>query len=211
MRDFPVFETQYGVASLVLREIPYRQRAYIKILDSLEPEQLLFECKGFCTAVGAAQIFASGHPILEQYPLHACVCTMECSREILPDTAARAVAVTKQTLAQWKDIYNEKMADVPNAAYMDDKDAQKLLSGGAYFVYHDDWLIGIGKAAGTQIDAVASVEPGAGQDVVLALVKTLSGDAIRLEVALENIRAVRLYGRLGFVKKEEISRWHQIL
>ena len=50
MRDIPVFTTQYGVASLVLREIPYRQEAYISIQSSLQPEQLLEECIGFCRA-----------------------------------------------------------------------------------------------------------------------------------------------------------------
>ena len=41
MKDFPVFSTSYGVASLILKEIPYRQEAYIHIQSTLEPEQLL--------------------------------------------------------------------------------------------------------------------------------------------------------------------------
>ena len=41
MRDFPMFTTEYGVASLVLREIPYREEAYITILSSEQPEELL--------------------------------------------------------------------------------------------------------------------------------------------------------------------------
>jgi len=31
MRDIPVFTTQYGVASLVLKEIPYKKRAHITL------------------------------------------------------------------------------------------------------------------------------------------------------------------------------------
>ena len=39
MRDFPVFTTEYGVASLIFKEIPYRQEAYIRIRD-VQPGKL---------------------------------------------------------------------------------------------------------------------------------------------------------------------------
>lgn len=212
MRDFPVFETQYGVASLVLREIPYRKRAYIKVLDSLEPKELLRECRGFCTAVGAEQVFASGHSALQDYPLYARLLEMMCDRKCLPDTTAQAVPVTEQSIARWKEIYNDKMADVPNASYMDTAAAKDVLSGGCgYFIYRDGQLIGIGKAGQDQIDALAATVPGAGQDVVLALAKVLNSPRVHLVVAEENVRAVALYKRLGFVVSGELSRWYQIL
>ena len=44
MKDFPMFTTENGVASLVLREIPTRGDAYITVLSSEEPEKLLEEC-----------------------------------------------------------------------------------------------------------------------------------------------------------------------
>ena len=61
MRDFPVFTTENGVGSLVLKEIPYRKVAYITIQDSLFPEAFLSECVDFCRAVGAERIYACGH------------------------------------------------------------------------------------------------------------------------------------------------------
>ena len=48
MKDFPVFTTEHGVASLVLKEIPYQGAAYITLRDSLEPELLLEDCLQFC-------------------------------------------------------------------------------------------------------------------------------------------------------------------
>ena len=33
MRDFPFFTTEYGVSSLSLKEVPYRQEAYIRIRE----------------------------------------------------------------------------------------------------------------------------------------------------------------------------------
>ena len=63
MKDFPMFTTEYGVASLVLREIPYRGEAYITIQDSLEPEKLLEECISFCRICGAEAVYAKGHKL----------------------------------------------------------------------------------------------------------------------------------------------------
>lgn len=209
MRDFPVFTTQYGVASLVLKEVPYRGIAYIKLLDSLEPEKLLEECTDFCKAVGAQRIYATGNPCLDRFPLHATIVMMESSA--MPETDAVCVAVTEHNLEQWLRIYNEKMASVPNAAFLDGKDAQKILvEGSGSFVYRDAQLLGIAKGAGNTIEAVASVSPGAGKDLVAAAWKQLNCESVRLQVAWENTRAVRLYQRLGFVKTEEISRWFEI-
>ena len=58
MRNIPVFTTEFGVASLILKEIPYTQTAYIKILSSLAPVELLEECRSFCRAAGAEKIYA---------------------------------------------------------------------------------------------------------------------------------------------------------
>ena len=65
MKDFPMFTTEYGVASLLLKEIPYKETAYIIIRSSQEPEELLKECISFCRMVGAEKIYARGHEFLE--------------------------------------------------------------------------------------------------------------------------------------------------
>jgi hypothetical protein len=63
MQDFPMFTTEYGVASLFLREIPYRGRAHIKIQSSQDPEKLLEECVSFCRVCGAEWIDAAGDSV----------------------------------------------------------------------------------------------------------------------------------------------------
>ena len=73
MRDFPVFTTENGVGSLVLREIPYSGIAYVTVHDSSFPTVFIKECLEFCRVVGAAQVYATGHGILEDYPLHTSV------------------------------------------------------------------------------------------------------------------------------------------
>lgn len=72
MKDIPMFTTEYGIASLILAEIPYQQTAYIRIQSCLpgEIDNLLSECRGFCRACGAEKIFATGDDRLEKYPLY---------------------------------------------------------------------------------------------------------------------------------------------
>ncbi len=212
MRDIPVFTTEYGAASLFLREIPYRKRAHIKIQSSLEPEKLLAECVSFCRACGAEWIDAAGHDFLEKYPLITALYTMQREKNGIPETDACLFPVTEETVQQWLDIYNERMAPVPNAAYMDRKDGAELLkTGDGYFVHREGKLLGIGKAKGDFIDTVISVQPGMGETVVRALASILNADTLRLMVAGANERAVRLYNRMGFVTVKEISRWYRVL
>ena len=212
MKDIPVFTTEYGAASLFLREIPYRKRAHIKLQASQEPAKLLEECVSFCRACGAEWIDAAGDPYLEKYPLITAIVAMQCKKDTIPETDACLFPVTEKTVDKWLEIYNTRMAEVPNAAYMDSRDGKELLkTGDGYFVHGNGELLGIGKAAGDFVDTVISVRPGAGETVVRALVSVLTEDTVRLWVASANTRAIRLYERMGFVATKELSRWYRIL
>ncbi len=212
MRDIPMFTSEYGVASLFLKEIPYRGRAHIKIQSSLEPDKLLAECIGFCRACGAEWIDAAGHAYLESYPLITSLSLMTRPLEGLPSLDACLFPMTEATMQTWLDICNERMANIPNAAFLDKKDGKELLEkGSAYFVHREGTLLGIGVVGGDFIDTVIAVEPGAGEAVVRALATVLTEDIVRLKVADANTRAVRLYERLGFVKVQELSRWYRVL
>lgn len=211
MKDIPVFDTEFGVASLFLREISYRKRAHIKIQSSLEPDKLLEECIAFCRMCGAEWIDAAGHDYLEKFPLITALYAMQIPRDAVQDTDACLFPVTEETVQRWLDIYNQRMANVPNAAYMDSRDGKELLkTGDGYFVHRNGELLGIGKAAGDFIDTVISVKPGAGETVVRALCTALQCEMVKLMVAGANERAVDLYERMGFVKTRELSRWYRV-
>lgn len=207
-----MFDTDTGVSSLLLKEVPYKQVAYIRV-QSVQPGGLsehLKECAAFCRMCGAERILAQGHAELESYPLHCVVLTMAgpVSRREPP---AMVFPVTEQTVRRWREIYNEKMAPVDNAATMTAFDEKMILaSAGAVFVHADGELLGIGWVSGSEILCIATVVPGAGERVLSTLLTLVDGDRAVLEVASTNTRAIRLYERMGFVTVGERSRWYHI-
>lgn len=212
MRDFPIFTTEYGVASLVLKEIPYQGTAYIIIRDSLEPEKLLAECLDFCRVCGAEVVYATGHDVLESRPFHTAMWEMRSQTASIPDTDAALWPVQEQTLAAWRELYNKKVTQVPNGAWMTEADGREMLQkGDGYYVHRGETLLGIGRATSDRIDWVASVQLGAGADVVKALAHAVTEDTVTLTVASVNEKAVRLYENVGFTRTKELSRWYRVL
>ena len=211
MRDIPVFTGEHGVASLTLSQIPYKQEAYIRIQSSLDPEHFLEECAGFCRAAGAERIFFTGYES-HNYPVYMELMEMAVLRENLPDTDAALMPLQEKILGEWIEIYNRRMRSVPASSYMRVQDGKQLLSAGdAYFVHRGEQLLGIGVASGGTIQAIASVVPGAGRDVLLALNHALFGERVVVEVASENAAAYKLYTSLGFLPTRMILRWYQFL
>lgn len=211
MKDIPMFTTEYGAASLILKEIPYQQTAYMIIQDSLEPEKLIEECVDFCRVCGAEKVYATGHRVLESRPFYTAMWEMRCAAAGIPDTEAALWPVQAQTLDRWREIYNRKVRSLPNGAWMTEAGGREMLKkGDGYFIHRDGELLGIGRASGETIDWVASVKPGAGREVVCALAHALSSDMAVLTVASENEKAVRLYESLGFAKTKELSRWFAV-
>lgn len=214
MRDFPNFTTDYGASGLVLREIPYRQTAYIHIGTVAEGffKEHLQELVSFCRAAGADRIFASGHPELESYPVHSQVIRMCGPSAPREDQIAALFPVTESTAHRWRELYNQRMAGVDHARTLEYRD-EKLLAAaaGIYFIHRNGQLLGIGWMDGTQLLAMASVVPGEGQTVLATLMTLTNGEDISLEVASTNHRAVALYERMGLCKTAIMRQWHQIL
>ena len=212
MKDLPLFTTEYGVASLVLREIPYQQTAYIRLRTSQEPEKLLEECIRFCRMVGAERIYATGDDCLARFPFHTEMYRLVCPRDSLGETDAALWPVQEHTAAEFQRIFNEKTPSVPNGAWMNDSDTKEMLkTGEGYFVHRGDTLLGIGRVYGGELRFLASVFPGAGADVLKALCSAVTEDTVTLTVASANEKAMKLYERLGFVKTELLSRWYRVL
>lgn len=213
MKDIPLFTTEYGVASLILKEIPYKQVAFVHVQD-VQPGQLkehLEECIGFCRAAGAERVLAAGHEELEEYPLHSIVYKMSLAHTP-QEPEAHLWPVTAETVDRWRELYNKGMRSFDNHATLTAFDENKIIeSSGAYFVHRDGKLLGIGWMEGSQLLALVSAVPGMGETVARTLFTTVDTEQITLEVVSTNERAIRLYERMGFVKTSEIRRWYRIL
>lgn len=211
MKDIPCFATENGVAGLSIQQIPYNGSAYITIHSTLALDAFLEECIGFCRAVGAEQIFACGHKELEKYPVHTRILRMHMQ---MPEDRESGclLPVTENTLNTWLEIYNAAMKNVPNAEILSQSRGKELIDkGGAYFVHLDGTLMGIGAISDSKVDAIVSCQKGAGEMVLKTLCGALFGDMVEVEVAENNMPAVRLYNRLGFITTGVVNTWYEIL
>lgn len=211
MKDMPAFTTGAGVASLILREIPYSKRAYITIQYAADIQELLKECTDFCHAVGAEDIYATGDPYLATYPEYTELVEMSYRRSKLPATEALAVELSEAKSSDFRNLYNQKMRSVPTAASLTIQDTQRLIEqGNGYFVVLNGVEIGIGIVGDDTIDMLAALMPGRGADVLCALSKYLKSETVHVTVATANIKAMTLYNRLGFTVSKILEKWYKI-
>ena len=213
MRDFPFFTTEYGVSSLILKEIPYRGEAYIRIRDTQEEffQEHLQECVSFCRMCGAEKILAEGSSHLERFSLYTAVYEMRGIARPDEEKVACLFSVTEATVSQWRSIYNTAMRPVANAGTLEARDEKRILeSGSAYFVHQEGELLGIFWLESAKLLAIAAVRKGAGETIMHTMMSLLNGEQMILEVASTNQRAIGLYERLGFLKTAELSRWYHV-
>ena len=212
MRDFPMFTTEFGVASLTLREIPYRGEAFILIQDTQQPEELLEECVSFCRICGAEKIYVRGHEIAERYPLHCIVYEMRGTARVDGAKVENLWPVTEETVGKWRELMNEKMRSVDNAGTLEKKNEQDILSScGAYFVHHEGELLGAGWLIGNELLLVCAAKPGAGERVCHTLFSLIPDQQVHLDVVSTNAKAIRLYEKLGLIRTTEHRRWYRVL
>ncbi len=213
MKDIPVFTTDWGIASLGLREIPYRSQAYIR-LQTVQPghlEDVLRECVSFCRMAGAEFVYGTGDDDLRKYPVYTSILNMRGMVASQEDKIKNLFPVTEATVTQWRKICNERMAQVDCASTLTAGDEKKLLENpGAYFVHDHGELLGVGLMEDTALRLMATVKPGMGETVMRTLLSLVGEEPVTLEVAATNIRALRLYEKMGFLTVSEGTKWYQI-
>ena len=208
MQDIPFFHTENGIASLRLKEIPYFKTAYITIQSASNENNFLQECIEFCRAVGADKIYATGCASAGE-PINVIKMTRDVGA--LDNANAMLFPVQEETMPRWRELYNLKMRNITGAVYLTEAMAGQILSERkAYFVHKNGELIGIGTSLGDEISAVASVQKGAGKDVVCALLGALSEERVVIEVASDNVKAMMLYASLDFVPSGIVRSWYKI-
>lgn len=214
MRDFPIFDTEYGIASLFLKEIPYKNEAYIRIVDVQEDHfaEHLRECVSFCRMCGAEKVYAADHGKLESFPLAFSLLEMRGTAWVDSEKLKQLFPVTEATVERWRQLHNEKLRSVDGSATLTSREEKQILAAkDVYFIHDNGEVLGIGWVEDQELKTVAAVKPGAGEVVMHTLMSLVEGDQMILEVASTNERAIRLYEKLGFLKTGERTRWYRVL
>ena len=210
MKDIPVFSTNNGVATIALQQIPYTGFAHITVHSSMDLHAFLKECVEFCRAVGAARILACGHSQLVKFPVFTRILHMQMP---VPENTFHAYLfpVTETSLDHWLNIYNTAMASVSNAVILSRQMGKEILKKGtAYYVHDGSEVLGIGIVDDDTVQAIVSCRKGAGECVMKTLCGAVCGDTVRVEVAENNMSAMKLYERMGFVATNISKTWYDL-
>ena len=161
--------------------------------------------------MGAEKIYARGHEVVEQYPLHTVIYEMRGEISVREELVENIWPVTEETVGKWRELVNERMREIDNSATLEQKDEQEILSkGGAYFVHRAGEVLGIGWIVEDEVLLLAATQKGMGERVLHTLLSATRLEQIRLDVVSTNERAIRFYERLGLIKTGEKHRWYRV-
>lgn len=218
MNNIPVFMSQGGTATLILREIPYKQTAYV-LLQTVIPEnlpQMVAECAAFCRECGAKQCALSSRDdaiSLGPEPDYA-IYQMQAEKAALP---AFVSPFTLTPLAPdnedlYISLYNRCFREVTNAVTYDRSHIQRIYreQQQAFLALLDGVPCGMGELHGNELAAVGLLPEyrGQGRELALALLEKCPGPELTLTVASDNPRAMALYEKLGFRISGTESKWY---
>lgn len=215
MKDIPIFTTVNGTASLLLREIPYKSCAYVVVRSVFSSglEGLLEECAAFCVQAGAERVLASADEPLETLPHDHDMLLLSRSKEGLPppEMQIELVPVTAENGGSYQALYNRLFFDVPNAATCRRSELEELIARRSGFLALSGGVpAGLGEVSGNELRALG-VSPefrGLGRPLALTLLGRLPGPVLELRTSSRNLRALRLYERIGFRVEQVLSQWY---
>jgi len=216
MKDIPVFTGAHGIATIVLKEIPWSGCGYV-IVRSVWDDAAAFlqECLSFCRACGAEQVYASW--ALAELPApHAYdMVELQMKKSELPQGESLEIQeLTKENSAEFLAVYNRCFQAVPNAASYSQKDTVRLLGEEtAYLVFRDGVCAAIAEISREGLEAVAVLPEyrGLGYDLTRTVLEKVPSMTLKLKTASTNERALRLYERLGFQQTAVLSRWWKLM
>lgn len=217
MNNIPMFTSAYGIATLILREIPWSGSAYVLVRSVWNDQAaaLLAECRDFCRAVGAEAVFAAWDT--EELPAeHAWdMVYMTRPKDGLPEPVkpVELEALSRENAEVYLEIYNRCFLSVPAAASYNRSSLEPL--------YGEDlaWLAkvagqyaGVAEISKEGLEGIAVLPEycGLGHDLALSVLPMVPSKILRLKVASTNTRAISLYERLGFQADGVEKRWWKL-
>lgn len=163
MKDIPVFSCPDGIATLILREVPFRGRGlYTGTRRVRHPGGSACRMHGLlprrrCGA--AVRRRRSGFfPLSGRHP-HSRAQRAAGVAAAAPE-AVRLVPVTEETAADWAREYNARFRAVPAAESCSPAEERALAAGGeALWIWDGAERIGLGRVRGSELLAVAALLP----------------------------------------------------
>lgn len=217
MKDLPIFTGQYGIGSLILREIPYKQCAYVVVRSAQEGRMrdFLEECSGFCRAAGAEWVLASAPEPLSFLPHVHDMLEYACPRNQLPPPLrpVELEPLNDGNAERYREIYNDLFRAIPNAATCTPEDLWRLREKSrAHLAKVGGKAAGICQWSGSELNAIGVLPEfrGLGHRLALTAFAQMEGEVITLRVSSSNARALRLYQKLGFDRTQVLSSWYAL-
>lgn len=215
MKDIPIFTGAHGVATLVLRQIPHSGCGYV-IVRSVWDDAAAFleECRGFCRACGAEQVYASWE--LQELPAeHAYdMLQMEMKKSDLPSGEQPELEdLTEENGEEFLAVYHKCFLQLPGAAAYDGTDLRRLLEEqSAWLVRCDGVCAAIAEVSKNGLEAIGVLPQfrGLGYGLAIAALNRVPSVTLQLKVASTNQKALALYERLGFRQTGVVSRWWKL-
>lgn len=216
MKDIPMFTGTYGLASLVLKEISATGRAYavIRAVWNGKTEGFLQECKEFCRAVGAENVYVSyGSEELPAEPVYDMIAMEREKAGLTQGSPVELEPLTPENGQVFLEIYNTCFRDVVGASAYGKEDLLRLYDTDcAFLAKKEGAYAGIAEISETGLESIAVLPRyrGLGYDLALAVLPMVPRKTLRLKVASTNERAISLYKRLGFSAVETLDRWWRL-
>lgn len=216
MKDIPVFTGSHGIATLVLKEIPWSGCGYV-IVRSVWDDAAAFleECLDFCRACGAEQVYASWEMAELPAPHAYDMVELQMKKSELPaGNSVETEELTKENSGAFLDVYNRCFRTVPNAASYSQKDtARQIGEETACLVFRGGVCAAIAEISKEGLEAVAVLPEyrGLGYDLTRTVLEKVPSVTLKLKTASTNERALRLYARLGFRQTAVLSRWWKLM
>ena len=215
MKNIPMFTSSYGLATLILREIAWNGRAYVLVRSVWNDQaaELLDECRQFCRAVGAEEVYASWDA--EELPAdHAYdMIDMTCPKAALPvpRNPVELEQVRPETAEDYLLIYKQCFRDVSSAASYDRNSLEPLYGEDlAWLAKTDGQYAAVAEISKEGLEGIAVLPEYRGRGYGKGLLRELSRRAVaegcgRLEwCCLDwNQPSIDFYRSLGAVPMDE--------
>ena len=207
-----------GTASLILREIPHRGIAYIRLLTIRDLASLVAECASFCRGCGANTVFLTRGPEpLADYPHAYDTLHLHVQKKALlkPTFPFVLEPMTTDNDAIYQRIYNLCFLDVPGAATYDRAEIRRIYEHRqqAFLALDSSGTpCGMGELHDNELAAIGLLPEyrgkGLSRDLALTLLALCPGPDITLITASSNGPALSLYDSLGFTVCGKVSMWY---